>query len=507
MMFSTGWKFATGFYPLVDMPQAHGSTPTAITGVLFSLFGASWKTYVSTAALTNVVFAVTAYALLRHQGLGVPFAFLYAAGSAIVFAPPHAVPNYDQSSFLFSLLMIFFLLKGRNAAIARSGVYHALAVIMGMLAFFSKQIPFAYFAPLVLCLLIALPAARRWAAFWGIVGATALTLGFLGWVLSISRFGLADWLYYWIKIPLLLGKERGGEFHALTFFNLFNLGSLAYVFTLAAVFYGVLRHRKKIIGPLGSDQTVSIWCGVFFYAITFLFVRTAHNVIDQGIALIFIGTGLIQLGLSRVLPITAYRCVAAILLVLTVVDCTKFHLTSNLRHKVHGPFDFSVPGDDRVSRTIPALAGLNWAQPVAKNVSADDLLDRYAFLTGVSKNVIELDYLGYGSSPALVAAGVKDRIPSQYIQYGHSIPPLSSPEGQDFVRLFYSVLADNELEWVISRTISDDPAQLFSKPILDKVQCEQRTFPNFVAIRLCPGKLRQELDWIYSQYKDISGRG
>ena len=507
MMFSAGWKFASGFYPLIDMPQAQGSTVTALTGLAFKLFGTSWRTYVGVAAATNVVFAGLAYALLRHLGLPRLYALAYCLATAIVFAPPHSVPNYDQTSFLCSFLMIACLLVGRHRQGFAAAAFHGLAVLMGALAFFSKQIPLAYFAPLVVFLLAVIPAAQRMAALIGVAVGVLGVVAVLAILLNYSHFSLHEWVYYWVSMPLLMGKERSTQFEPRAFFNLFNLSSLTFIAATFIALWVLWRQKRAIIKAPGDDTAVALISGLWFFALTFLFVRTAHNVIDQGIPMVFVATGLIHIAVVRMLPEKRARIVGSVLMALCVIDGVHFHLTSNLQRKVHGPFDFSQGQDLRIAETIPALAGLRWIEPFAHNISVDDILERYAFLSGVSKHALELDYLGYGSSPAVVAAQTLDRVPSLYVQPGHATPVPSTPEGQDFFRHFYDVLAQNQLEWIISRGFPDDPGQVFSQPVIEHLQCERRVFPHFIAVRLCPGKMKEELDWILKYHARAADRG
>jgi hypothetical protein len=157
IVFDGGWRILDGQVPWRDFTTPNGVVPAAIQALFFAIAGPTWFAFCLHASVVNGAFGVLMYVLLVVLRLPRPLAFFYALCGTFFFYPPVGVPFMEQHSFFFTLAAITAAVTGNYSPSSRAQWWlWALVPALGLLAFFSKQVPFGFAAP-VLPLILLLP--------------------------------------------------------------------------------------------------------------------------------------------------------------------------------------------------------------------------------------------------------------------------------------------------------------------------------------------------------------
>jgi hypothetical protein len=161
IVFDGGWRILSGQIPWRDFTTPYGITPSVMQAAFFGLFGRTWLAFCLHSSVLNGAFAVLVYQLGAVLGLPRPLALFYALCSSFFFYPMVGVPFVDQHSFFFSLAAIAAATGGNLANSERVQRWLWASVpLLGLLAFLSKPVPFA-FAALALPVLLFVPGRSR----------------------------------------------------------------------------------------------------------------------------------------------------------------------------------------------------------------------------------------------------------------------------------------------------------------------------------------------------------
>jgi hypothetical protein len=207
IVFEGGWRILNGQVPWRDFTTPNGVVPAAMQAVVFALAGRTWFAYCLHASLVNGAFAALVYGLLVLLRLPRALAFFYGLCATFFFYPPVGFPFMEQHSFFFTLAAVTSAVAGNAARHERAQSWCWRAVPpLAVLAFLSKQVPFAFAAPVLIVLLLVpgrAALARRTAAA---AGSVAVTIGTVGILLLLLRVPWAILYEYVIVRP---GEVRG----------------------------------------------------------------------------------------------------------------------------------------------------------------------------------------------------------------------------------------------------------------------------------------------------------
>jgi hypothetical protein len=195
-----------------DFRTPNGFTPIVMQAILFQLFGMNWYTYVFHAGLVNGAFGVIVFSVLKRLGGPRWLSFVFALLSMLVFYAPMATPFMDQHAYFFSMWAVLLAMKKSGLPLWRRRLEWALLPVAVVLAVASKQIPTAFFLPVVAYALLTSTARRQWieaAASMGVGTALALCIlcwWFPPWKTDFQLLRVTVW-----EIPSSVGDERWGK--------------------------------------------------------------------------------------------------------------------------------------------------------------------------------------------------------------------------------------------------------------------------------------------------------
>jgi hypothetical protein len=480
IVFDGGWRVLSGQVPFRDFGTPAGLLPIVMQAAWFALFGLSWWSYVAHAALLNGAYGAMAWGLLRAFGVRAWPAALCAAGSTWLLYPPIGTPYPEQHAFAFVLLACLVgALAGRAGpgARGRAAAAWALVGVAWWLAALSKlNAALAGALPVACITLVAASPPRRWAVRAAWVG-SGVALAALATAAALWAAGAEPGMLrlYAIDLPLIAGQGRLGRFSPWRatgrLLGAPLASSLAVLLVGALVGARSLRRRRSPSGPAAAppvgaadgaratQASGAAWLGLALLGSCVLYLGTAANQPELGLAPVFVALGLVARGLVGLTPRREAAVVVGLAL-LVGLDTLRFH-----RDVVETRAVLDISFDPARARRIdaPGLAALWHQAPRRTPVTAQDLEQLLAFLRREPGRFLLIGdhsiLYGLSGRPSLAPslwfhAGLAHPGPGDAARAGYEAALLRTLEGDTAARW---VIAEGEGTWMGTR-LSDFPA-------------------------------------------------
>jgi hypothetical protein len=145
--FDSGIRILQGELPLRDFWVVHGVVVDFIQSLFFLIFGENWKAYIFHSSFLNLIITIFSYRIFKKElKIENKYALILSICLSILFFPVSGTPFLDIHSAFFSTIsvyLIFLFIKYQK------NLYLFLGIFSLGLAFFSKQVPAAYFIILI----------------------------------------------------------------------------------------------------------------------------------------------------------------------------------------------------------------------------------------------------------------------------------------------------------------------------------------------------------------------
>ena len=498
IVFDGAWRVSTGQVPFRDFSLPNGLPLIYLQAVFFRLMGVTWFAYCLHAAILNGLFGLLALALLRRFGAAWGSSVLYAAASTVVFYPPFGVPYMEQHAFFFSLLALVLMVE---ASLRTPGWPRPVRVLFWflvpscmVLAYLSKQIPSVFVLPLMLWLLVRIPAADRPAA----LGSTALGLAavaaVVGRLVCVASIDLS-WLYEaMVALPSREGYERvralvGPEGPAIVVRMLRRTRLVTPPLAcLAALVVSARVVRRRPAGPPVVRSDVDrLVVGASLLLTCFAFVVLTSNHPANGMPYGFIGSALLFATIARwaddLVDPRLMRGLKLLVLVVVVVDAIQFDHFVNRPRRVHDMLvSESVPASPGLP---PALGFMRWAIPPHYPMTADDFGQLARFFALNPGN-----FLLVGDASILYAVTHRPSVtPVLWLHPGLTLPWPSAPQYGRFVERVAAGLRRYRVKYVVvegDRTFLGVSARDLG--IAGRLAgCREQRFGGYRVVELCRG--------------------
>jgi len=414
--FDGSYRILIGQIPYKDFVIPFGPMVFWIQAVFFKLFGINYSSYISSAAITNVLAVACSILILR---ILFPFRrFLsYISGlvTAAWFYSPFGTIYVEQTAFFFSLLAITAILvtlHAKDRYPAAHGFLLSASGIFTFLSCISKQNAGPPFFLLCILLLIAISMPKIKNIGWNM---TIYSAGFIGsmalffiWLTCYSN--LEIFVRYFFQIPSnLIGVrllEHGwlGLFKNLFFMHrmptFFKLGGLVIIFTaLSALlpwFCGPDKYKDE-------QKRLLLSCTICIFLVIFqnYFTYGTNNQLENGLSftgiILAINTGLL-FHLLRHIPMMTQN-IAAKNISKGVVAAAIFISSYSAAFMLIAGTDVSL---HRVVQDIfngstftkcfseQKLKSLKWGYPTeirGSTVTGKDITDLLGYLKSENKNI------------------------------------------------------------------------------------------------------------------------
>ena len=389
--FDGGWRILSGQVPWRDFGAPSFVTPSLVQALFFGLFGVTWWSFLLHAMVANAVFAGLVFGLARRLGLGLGVSGVLGLASSVIFYPPVGLPFADQEAFLFTFLALFVALVARGydgardvesdiGPTPRAKLLWAAVPLALLLGFFAKQLPSAL-APLPLLWILALPSARpRREAVLGL-GAGLLGLFVLGVLLGVGldlewqqlRYGL-------FELPLgeadtrLAYLPKGGRFVKHLFLAGFHQDFLVVWFVHLGALFATLRELGRICSRgFFWEPWLLLLLGESLLLVDSVTMVLTSNQDGAGVPWFFVAAAPILAALVLDTGPRMRRGCARILILICLVDATRFELEVNLTRSVND-MEFALESAPAASALgLDALAPMRWQTPTRHAYSAEEM--------------------------------------------------------------------------------------------------------------------------------------
>ncbi|CAA7622670.1 membrane hypothetical protein [Magnetospirillum sp. LM-5] len=470
-----GYMVAKGLWPYIDWSSSYAVLPAVIEGGFMRLFGTGWHVSALHAGLTNGLFAVLAYRLFRHFGLGPVAAYVYAAAAAVTYYAPIGYGTPDKPSFLF--LMVALVLQAAALKSDRPGRVGALyvGVTLAVVAtLLSKLNPTVLYAIPLLAMFFGLTGPGRLAALLAGLG-TVLVLAAVFGLIELAHTGfLANLGYYAVKLPLLAGSQRvGGEgsfaYSKLATYTHLGTFNLLYGLMAAGVALLWLRRDQLFDGGNGYARLIlPVLLGVSFWAVTVFHLSTIAQPWPAHVTLVVPAVALLHAAIAAAVratsPLhgesaaTALRLLAVALTATVAMDAKEYQRVVGKPRLI---FDLRLELGEtqpRGSVGIDAFRYLRWIPTLDEPHLAEEIRDVVTAMRSVPGNVFVLGMPNH----YYVFADKAPLLPAMVVLAGHTTPPVGSDQEARLIARFKENVERAEVRHLVtSRTLADGLAKEF----------------------------------------------
>ena len=407
--FDTGYRVLNGAAPFKDYWTVSGPFLDYFQAILFYLFGISWKSYILSGSLLNVLITIVLYHVFARHGLQRINNLFYCFCFSILANPSMGSPFTDHFSSFFSLAAILLFLLSIKENLIR---YYLAIPFLFFIAFFSKQTPATYlFFSFILILFVYYSLYKKFPFIKYFIISSVLCVGIFFLFLIINSISLENFISQYILYPRTIGLERWKNYNLNIndILNNFKFLYLILIFVIANIFF---QFKDKKIRKEKDKFIINFTLIVI--TISFIF----HQVLTMNFIFIFflipLIAGFMHINYSK--KNKYYFLISIFLISITLISTVKYHLRFNENRKMLNlekvNLELSIDG----KKIDKSLKGLKW---ITKNYSQDPA--REIFFLNKMINLIQEDqnnimlYSDYLFLSALINKDLKTptRWPSQ----------------------------------------------------------------------------------------------
>jgi hypothetical protein len=357
--FDTSYRVLQGSIPFVDYWTVSGPFIDFFQATIFYILGVSWKSYILSGSLINILITILLYNVLREYKLSRKINLFYCLCFSILANPSMGVPFPDHFSSFFSLgaiLLFLILIKKKDT------FYWTAIPFLFFIAFFSKQTPATYLLfsfLIILAFYLYLYKKINFIKYFILSSFLCLSIFIL--FLYINSINFENFINQYILFPRTIGEERldNYKFSVNSVLNNFKFIYFALIFVLINIFFQFKNNRVRV----EKDRFI-INITLILVSLSFIF----HQILTMNFIYIFFLIPLIAgLTHSSYFKNKKIHSFFGILLILmTTFTTAKYHLRFNENRKMLNlekiNLDISVDSIEIDRR----LKGLKW---ITKNYS------------------------------------------------------------------------------------------------------------------------------------------
>lgn len=292
IVFDGAWRLVQGQVPYKDFAMSHAPGAYFVLEGFMRLFGVTFGTMVLAASVLNGAAALMVARIAWP--VGPALGLLAGAVTALWFQPPTGYLQIEQTSFFFDCLGLWLLYEAGAELKGRAFLLRTLAGVALFYAILCKQNSGAFFVPVALAAVLALPLGswrNRAIALAPIaLGAVLCASAFTIWVFTVSDAEL--FWHHAVDIPRRFGSERlvgTGPWWSsvLTLISSIKLPWGPRLLSMASVPVGIAGLWLAGRGPQ-SHPRLRYWAALLLGITLFhsAFVNTAFNQAANGVPLI-----------------------------------------------------------------------------------------------------------------------------------------------------------------------------------------------------------------------------
>jgi len=491
IVFDGGWRVLSGQVPFRDFTTPSGVVPIFLQGLFFKLFGVSWLSYCLHAAIANGLFCATVYGILRLLSAGRLWSFGCGVLSGIVFYPPFGVPYMDQHAFFFGTVAVLLAVAATRVrgSWGRTLCLAGLPVAL-LFAYLSKQIPAAFFLPLLALPPWLLPGQRRRTVLV-LAGSAVTTIGAAALAAGLLGVELRLFLESFVFLPGAAGEARlrslstpGALLVALVRVP-WSWGLLSTGLVHLAVLGLGIHLLRRDPSPAKTSSVLRLLLAEHLLLACTWFAMLTKNEPENSIPYAFLALGLVQVSVASALsrwPRVA-AAVATTVAIAATADAYRFNARVNQTRLVLGLEDTPQPAE--APTLPPGLTFMRWRDPSFGGYSAQDLSSLLGFLGQNPGNFLLV-------GDASILYGLSGRPSVNPVLWFHprlTLPGRSTPGFVDYQRRLVESLERHHVRYVV---VEMEGSFMGSRPaafpaLVDYIQTRikgRRSFGTFDVIEL-----------------------
>ena len=358
--FDTSYKITTGEVPIKDYWISSGLTLDFLQAIIFSIFGTSWHTYIFHASLFNVLITISTYLLFNHLGLNKSINFLLSACVSILAYTSSGTPFVDHHSTFLSLFALYSLIM---AIYTNQIIFWRLIPPFFVLAFFSKQVPAAFFILSTIFIisfyLFLATNILRNKVLKNLIYSSTLSLIIFIFVCVLYEINLRDLFIQYIAYPINIGSNRYSS-NSLDLINLVSEYKYIHICYLPFLYLSYVFLKKKKNFYLSKEFFLAlVITSIYIFLIVHQSLTKNQNFI---FFLIPIFSGFSCIIMSR----SNYKFknqMFYFLIFVSIISTTKYHERFNIERKFHEFSGADFTKSISSKNIHPILSGLNWITP------------------------------------------------------------------------------------------------------------------------------------------------
>ena len=359
--FDTSYRVLQGSVPFKDYWTVSGPIIDYFQAILFYIFGVSWKTYILSGSLLNILITILFYNVLREYKLPRKINLFYCLSFSILANPSMGAPFPDHFSSFFSLgaiLLFLILIKKKES------FYWTFIPFLFFIAFFSKQTPATYLLFSYLIILVFYYFLYKKIFFLKyFVLSSFLCASILIFFLYINEISFESFINQYISFPKTIGAERleNYKFDIKNVLSNFKFIYFVLLFVLTQIFFQFKNKRIEI-----EKDKFMVNLALILISFSFIF----HQILTMNFIYIFflipLIAGFTHAGYFKNKKMYSFF---SILLILTTVFTTaKYHLRFNENRKMLNLEKVNLDLSIDSLKIDTRLKGLKW---ITKNYSQE----------------------------------------------------------------------------------------------------------------------------------------
>ena len=359
--YDNGYRILLGDDPIKDYWIVHGLLIDYLQSIFFYIFGNNWISYLIHSSLLNVAIAIFSIYVFLTLKIKFEYLVIISISVSLLAYPVSGSPFLDLHSTFFSLFAFYFIILW---IIKKKNYFWFFVSFFLCLAFFSKQVPAAYFI-LTFSFLNLIFAANNKdlkIVYFYIFGAFAFLI-LLIFFLFLREVDLGDFILQIFLFPKTIGLDRYSNY-ILNFHNTLSEYKFVYIILFGIITLNIL-FFKKIKNYFASNE-LKILIAVIFFVIS----NIVHQFYTKNQIYIFylipLLTGFL-IYFSNSFNIKKKKIIIYSFIILCLFSTIKYSERYNLDRKFHELEYVEKNNSIKISSFSKNFKGLNWISPYFKN--------------------------------------------------------------------------------------------------------------------------------------------
>ena len=359
--YDNGYRVLLGDDPIKDYWIVHGLLIDYLQSLFFYIFGNNWMSYLIHSSLMNVAIAIFSIYIFLILKIKFEYLVIISISVSLLAYPVSGSPFLDLHSTFFSLFAFYFIILW---IIKKKDYFWFLVSFFLCLAFFSKQVPAAYFIITfsILNIILAINNKNYKILFFYILGAL-IFLFLLLLFLFLREVKLNDLILQIFLFPQSIGLDRYSNY-ILNFKNMILDFKFIYIILFGIISLNIFFFKKI------NNYFVSNEFKILIVVIFFVFSNIFHQIYTKNQIYIFylipLLTGFL-IFFTNSFHIKKDKILIYSFLFLCIFATIKYSDRYNFDRKFHELENVEKSNSIKISSFSKSLKGLNWISPYFTN--------------------------------------------------------------------------------------------------------------------------------------------